>query len=98
MRLIDADCLNFEGQHYNKSQMKAILDFVDAQPTALDIDKVVSELEKATQYIKIDGKPTSVKAIHPEQAIEIVKRGGVSDVQQDSAVNCSCMYIDRSRV
>lgn len=30
MRLIDADKLNFLGQHYNKSQMKAILDFVDA--------------------------------------------------------------------
>lgn len=26
-RLIDADNLNFEGQNYNKSQMKAILDF-----------------------------------------------------------------------
>ena len=50
------------------------------QPTAYDIDKVVEELEKATQYIKIDGKPTSVKAIHPVQAIEIVKQG---DVRKD---------------
>ena len=32
-RLIDADNLNFRNQIYNKSQMKAILDFVDAQPT-----------------------------------------------------------------
>lgn len=28
MRLIDADNLNFEGQNYNKSQMKSILDFI----------------------------------------------------------------------
>ena len=40
MRLIDADNLNFQEQHYNKSQMKAILDFVDNQPTVYDIDRV----------------------------------------------------------
>ena len=43
------------------------------------VKMVVEELEKATQCIKIDGKPTSVKAIHPAQAIEIVKQCGVSD-------------------
>lgn len=43
MRLIDADNLNFEGQNYNKSQMKAILDFLDNQPTAYDVDKVVEQ-------------------------------------------------------
>lgn len=45
-RLIDADCLNFEGQHYNKSQMKAILDFIDAQPTSYNPNKVVEQLEE----------------------------------------------------
>ena len=54
--------------------------YIEKMPTAYDIDKVVNELEKATQYIKIDGKPTSVKAIHPVQAIEIVKQG---DVRKD---------------
>ena len=43
------------------------------------VKSVVEELEKATQCIKIDGKPTSVKAIHPAQAIEIVKQGCVDD-------------------
>ena len=43
------------------------------------VKAVVEELEKATQCIKIDGKPTSVKAIHPAQAIEIVKQGCVDD-------------------
>ena len=32
-RLIDADNLQFNRRNYNKSQMKAILDFIDAQPT-----------------------------------------------------------------
>ena len=33
MRLIDADTLNFSTQNYSKAQIKAILDFIDAQPT-----------------------------------------------------------------
>ena len=44
-RLIDANNLNFDGQHYNKSQMKAILDFLDHQPTAYDVDNVLCELD-----------------------------------------------------
>lgn len=46
MRLIDADNLQFNGRNYNKSQMNAILDFVDAQPTTYDPDKVVEQLRK----------------------------------------------------
>ena len=57
----------------------ALHDYIQNMPTAYDIDKVVEELEKATQCIKINEKPTSVKAIHPTQAIEIVKQGGVAD-------------------
>ncbi len=45
-RLIDADNLQFNGRNYNKSQMKAILDFIDSQPTAYDVDSVVKQLEK----------------------------------------------------
>ena len=61
MRLIDADKLNFQGQHYNKSQMKAILDFIDAQPTAYDIDQSVKKLEDWDKIL--------------DRTIEIVKRG-----------------------
>lgn len=50
MRLIDADNLNFQEQHYNKSQMKAILDFVDAQPTAYDVDEVIGGLYGLKRY------------------------------------------------
>lgn len=47
MRLIDADNMNFKGQKYNKSQIKAILDFIDKQPTAYDIDKVIEDAKEA---------------------------------------------------
>lgn len=54
MRLIDADNLNFEGQKYNKSQMKSILDFIDAQPTAYDVDKVVEQLREQQEKLETD--------------------------------------------
>lgn len=51
-RLINADNLQFNGRNYNKSQMKAILDFIDSQPTAYDPDKVVEQLEERTAFLK----------------------------------------------
>ena len=77
MRLIDADILNFENQHYNKSQMKAILDFIDNQPTAYDVNKVVKQLkERSKEFnsgLRLHGKPENMRT---EEAIEIVKAGG----------------------
>lgn len=52
MRLIDANNLQFNGRNYNKSQMKAILDFIDAQPTVYDPDQVVEQLEERTAFLK----------------------------------------------
>lgn len=76
MRLIDADKLNFSEQHYNKSQMKAILDFIDAQPTAYDVDKVVEQL-KTDSLVKLYGSGNSDNYLTPvKRAIEIVKAGG----------------------
>lgn len=84
MRLIDADCLNFECQHYNKSQMKAILDFVDAQPTAYDLDNVVEQLKELHEgYECTDNEfQRGAKAgAHYilNRVIEIVKGGGVNE-------------------
>ena len=80
MRLINADKLNFQGQHYNKSQMKAILDFIDAQPTAYDVDKVVKELKEWSFNADVnvgDGTIMNQNLIAKDNAIEIVKDGGV---------------------
>lgn len=81
MRLIDASKLNFSEQHYNKSQMKAILDFIDKQPTAYDIDEVVKQLEK-DKFIDCE---TVLSDVHQgynaglSRAIEIIKAGGKND-------------------
>lgn len=73
MRLIDADNLNFQEQHYNKSQMKAILDFVDNQPTVYDIDRVAERL-KTDSSVRLYGSGNSNNYLIPlEKAIEIVK-------------------------
>lgn len=75
MRLIDADKLNFSEQHYNKSQMKAILDFIDNQPTVYDIDKVAEQL-KTDSSVRLYGSGNSNNYLIPlEKAIEIVKAG-----------------------
>ena len=75
MRLIDVDKLNFLEQHYNKSQMKAILDFLDVQPTSYDVDKVVEQL-KTDSSVKLYGRGNSNNYLIPlEKVIEIVKRG-----------------------
>lgn len=75
MRLIDADNLNFQEQHYNKSQMKAILDFVDNQPTVYDIDRVAEQL-KTDSSVRLYGSGNSNNYLIPlERAIEIVKAG-----------------------
>lgn len=75
-RLIDANRLEFYGKYYNKSQMKAILDFIDMQPTVYDIEKVVEKMQEAskiycTEYHQREGNLNIV------DAVEIVKTGGM---------------------
>lgn len=76
MRLIDADNLNFKGQKYNKSQIKAILDFIDTQPTAYDVDKVVEQLEELRKECE-DPLQDYDPNYFIDKAIEITKGGGV---------------------
>ena len=76
MRLIDADNLVFNGRQYNSSQLKAILDFVDVQPTAYDPDKVVEQLEELRKECE-DPLQEYDPNYFIDKAIEIVKGGGV---------------------
>ena len=76
MRLIDADNLVFNGRQYNSSQMKAILDFVDVQPTAYDPDKVVEQLEEFRKECE-DPLQEYDPNYFIDKAIEIVKGGGI---------------------
>lgn len=93
MRLIDADNLNFKGQKYNKSQIKAILDFIDNQPTAYDVNKVVEQLEKLKSQVPVNrildniikDKPKELgQLVAYNKAIEIVKAGGRGNVNTES--------------
>ena len=66
----------FETEAINKA-FKVLQNRIEKQPTAYNVDAVVAELEKATKYVTIDGKSTGLEALHPIQAIDIVKRGGI---------------------
>lgn len=85
MRLIDADKLleetrkdrdyaeknGFLDMYYER---QVLIDRIKAQPTAYDVDKVVAELEKASW------EETDISTVlYIDDAIEIVKHGGVSD-------------------
>ena len=74
MRLIDANNLQFNGRNYNKSQMKAILDFIDMQPTVYDPDKVVKQIKELSIRERCE--------IKTEDVIAIVKGGGVDEQKQ----------------
>ena len=78
MRLIDAD--DFFNRMNNDTDLcaemefeglKALKKYLDLQPTAYSVDKVVEKIEAY-------GKNTDV-CISKKNAIEIVKQGGVSD-------------------
>ena len=62
---------------------KTILDFINFQPTAYDIDKVVEEFEKIRAKKTCNKEKCDTKDICRicvvDDAIEIVKQGGVSD-------------------
>lgn len=87
MRLIDAD--KFKGKvivsHCYSGVNKLIN--VDDVPTAYDVDKVVEELNKIKKYnlnladmmIDIQENGTNRHFICLEDAIQIVKAGGVDD-------------------
>ncbi len=82
MRLIDADNLNFEGQRYSKMQLLGILEFVEKQPTAYDVEAVVAKLENASYRTEStfdeDGycNDDSEEVVALDRANEIVRDGG----------------------
>lgn len=84
MRLIDADLLKknckctgeFE-DYFKCVSLSELAEVIDNQPTAFDVDKVVKQLDKASDYYEFDeqGKE-NVQMINLTKAIEIVKGGG----------------------
>ena len=72
---LSADAHLIAGNYEQETAIMLIKAFADSKP-AYDVEKVVAELERATKYVTIDGKNTGLEALHPIQAINIVKRGG----------------------
>lgn len=76
MRLIDADKLKHV-IHCAYSDDLEILKKIDEQPTAFDVDKVVEQLEKRSTLAKPVGWTKSYEIVILNDAVEIVKGGGV---------------------
>ena len=81
MRLIDADKLKETLLHYNyTTEHNQIFRYINEQPTAYDIDKVVEELEKIRAKKTCNKEKCDTKEICRicvvDDAIEIVKQGG----------------------
>lgn len=86
MRLIDADKLKADLEKaISKNEDMDCLDFlrvasfIDAQPTAYDPDKVVTQLEDRSSLARPVGWAKSYEIITLADAIEIVKGGGVDE-------------------
>ena len=84
MRLIDADALIKNLSYlYTKNHIpidmraKEILTTIIEQPTAYDVDKVIEELELHSFELGTDTLPAHYVRLN--DAIEIVKQGGVSE-------------------
>ena len=72
-RIPERDCDNFEVT----VSVKDIKTIIKEQPTAYDIDKVVERLELHSFELGTDTLPAHYVRLN--EAIEIVKQGGVSD-------------------
>ena len=64
-------------QIFSDNAKDSVLRTIDEQPTAYDIDKVVEELELHSFELGTDTLP--VHYVRLNDAIEIVKQGGVSE-------------------
>ena len=69
----------FEGTAYELGLK--IMRYIDAMESAYDVDKVVEELELHSFELGTDTLPAHYVRLN--DAIEIVKQGGVSDVSDD---------------
>lgn len=95
MRLIDADKLieilskNSIFRTVTNAEDKSVIEIIEQQPTAFDVDKVVEQLEelKNIHYVRFDrymkqgqkdlGKKHLIKFNAYNKAIDVVKAGGI---------------------
>ena len=82
MRLIDADELK-RSISQNNNIPRIFQQVRNVQPTAYDIDKVVEELDKSSDYYECEEQGREhVQMVDLTDAIEIVKQGCVYEAEQ----------------
>ena len=81
MRLIDADTLRWAiRENAPKNVPLWVYQTVNEQPTAYDVDKVVTQLDKVSDcYETNEQGGEHVQLVHLSDAIEIVMAGGKYD-------------------
>lgn len=79
MRLIDVDKIEINEECTFSG--KGIKDFLNAIPTACDVDKILEQLEEERNPMyRTDGSLMSEKRlIEIDKAVEIVKSGGIAE-------------------
>ena len=84
MILIDAGLVldNLSGRLESMKDYDAVKDAINNMPTAYDVDKVVEQLEYISTLARPVGWSKSYKIITLDDAIEIVKGGGVNGKEQ----------------
>ena len=88
MRLIDADKLlnKIDAYMCGSQDVMFVKELIKEQPTAFDVEKVVSELEKSHFHTDAtfddDGycNDDSEEVVNLNEAIEIIKRGVIDEV------------------
>lgn len=86
MRLIDADkitketIVEFVGENEGFISHCDMLWLLENQPTAYDVEKVVEQLDKASDYYECDEQGREhVQMVDLVETIEIVKGGGIDE-------------------
>ena len=103
MRFIDADSICGCGKYIKTNEkfepyimIDDLVKLLDEQPTTYDVDKVVNQL-KTDFSVKLYGSGNSDNYLIPvKKAIEIVKKGGVSDDVCEWKYNYSEYYFESS--
>lgn len=78
MRLIDADKLRKQ-IHCDYSDDLGILEKIDEQPTAYDVNKVVERLEEEKHNISLQDEELEIRIEALDDAIDIIKAGGICE-------------------
>ena len=82
MRLIDADKLlnKIDAYMCGSQDVMFVKELIKEQPTAFDVEKVVEQLEKSHFHTDATFDDDSEEVVNLNEAIEIVRKGGIDEV------------------